>query len=149
MIKITPEVEWRFIQKVVQSGPDDCWEWLASTSKNGYGQFNLGGMKTAHRVAFMIEHGYDAKGIVCHICDNRTCVNPKHLYDGTAKSNLRDRYSRYCGSELTKLQRAQIACLYAAGKFTMLEIANQFGVTAGTVANITTGQTQHIGEGNG
>lgn len=27
---------------------------------------------------------------ICHKCNNKKCVNPKHLYAGTAKDNARD-----------------------------------------------------------
>ena len=29
-----------------------------------------------------------------HICDNRSCVNPKHLKPGTYKDNILDMYSK-------------------------------------------------------
>ena len=29
-----------------------------------------------------------------HTCDNRRCVNPDHLYEGTAGQNARDRAAR-------------------------------------------------------
>jgi hypothetical protein len=37
---------------------------------------------------------------ICHDCDNRLCVNPLHLYEGTYKDNYDD--------ILRRLQDAQI-----------------------------------------
>ena len=34
------------------------------------------------------------KGIVCHHCDNAWCINPKHLYLGTASQNTKDIFER-------------------------------------------------------
>jgi hypothetical protein len=32
--------------------------------------------------------------IACHTCDTPACVNPKHLYEGTRKSNMKDAINR-------------------------------------------------------
>ena len=34
------------------------------------------------------------EGFVLHTCDNKWCVNPEHLYLGTAKQNVIDSYQR-------------------------------------------------------
>jgi len=34
------------------------------------------------------------EGIVCHHCDNPWCINPEHLYLGTASQNTKDIYAR-------------------------------------------------------
>ena len=34
------------------------------------------------------------EGIVCHTCDNPWCINPEHLYLGTASQNTKDIYDR-------------------------------------------------------
>jgi hypothetical protein len=32
--------------------------------------------------------------LACHTCDNKLCVNPGHIYAGTAKDNVRDAIER-------------------------------------------------------
>lgn len=92
--KLTPEQ--RFWSKVNRGGPDECWEWRAARDKNGYGFFKLYPlMLKAHRVSWEYRHGPIPKGLfVLHRCDNPPCVNPAHLFLGTARDNSRDMFSK-------------------------------------------------------
>ena len=90
---LTPEQIERFWAKVDRRGKDDCWEWIASTVRGGYGQFRINGTYyLAHRVAYVISQSEDPGEMhVCHRCDNPACCNPQHFFLGTNLDNHHDK----------------------------------------------------------
>jgi hypothetical protein len=43
----------------------------------------------------MLVHGmFSGKDLILHHCDNRTCVNPEHIYIGTPQQNMDDMHIR-------------------------------------------------------
>lgn len=75
-------------------GPDSCWPWVGTRAKNGYALMSWQGetLRVSHLV-FTAHHGQPPppeKPFVLHTCDNPPCVNPKHLWAGTARDNVQD-----------------------------------------------------------
>ena len=68
-----------------------CWDWKAG-KKGTYQMFYTETSAVgAHRVAFFLGKGIDPKGKdVCHHCDNRSCNNPAHLFEGSRSDNMQD-----------------------------------------------------------
>lgn len=70
----------------------ECVNWPGKKDRQGRGRIQHSGKtKLAHRWAWEIMVGpIEAGKMLCHKCDNPSCINPKHLYVGTHADNMRD-----------------------------------------------------------
>jgi hypothetical protein len=132
----------RFWSKVDIGEPGECWEWQASKSEAGYGNFWVN-YRTwlAHRVAWVLTFGPIPEGLcVCHKCDNPGCINPYHLFLGTHANNTMDAVEKgRLHTKLTKEDVLQIRELLEEG-VPKQQIADEFGVSKKSVGDIKRGK---------
>lgn len=121
-------------------GEDDCWEVPLTPSGTRRYSFYQGKNQLLHRIS-AIESGMPVtdNDLVCHTCNNGSCVNPKHLYIGTRKSNSVDMYTvRKSGKVLTNDDVRSIRAEYATGETSLRKLANKYNTTDGTIHKCVT-----------
>ena len=143
----------RFWEKVGPKVEGACWLWRGSRHpRTGHGQISngRGNVLKAHRLSYEWFHGGIPEGLfVCHSCGNAECVNPEHLYAGTAKDNWRDaqnhgtafKFENLSGekcraSKLSAAQVDEIRDRLAIGGESLSQIAKDYEVTKQAVWRI-------------
>jgi hypothetical protein len=144
-------VRERFLAKVCLHRGTGCWLWQGMIRPDGYGIACFEGKEqSAHRVAWkLFRWEIPPDMLVCHTCDVRACVNPAHLFLGTAAENARDmsekgrnrRGEKHGSAKLTQAQVKQIKAMLAEDRMYVSEIAREFGVSGPTIRAIKTGKT--------
>lgn len=146
-----PRYFWAKVS-VPENTDDACWEWQGSLWESGYGIASvvIDGIsyQRAHRLAFYFATSHHpGEQFVLHKCDNRRCVNPKHLFLGSHADNMADmdaKGRRAVGEaaghdRLTTSEVIQIKTGLQQGKV-QKHLAAEFAVSRSTINAIAKGR---------
>lgn len=132
-----------------------CWEWKGCKNSCGYGQFSIKHKNyRANRISYLIFNKKFPDNFACHTCDNRSCINPLHLWDGTPQENITDmmekgrhKYdkefikgdcigSKNLNSKLTEEQVIDIRSRDCSKYGSQVKVAKQFNITKDAIHKI-------------
>lgn len=147
----------RFWKYVDRRGTNDCWNWLADCSRSGYGGLwnsETNNNISAHRLSYELHHGKIDEGmLIMHSCDNKKCVNPKHLRQGTVKDNVQEAIERglrpRCGIPIasgennpkSKITLEQARFIKQNLQISNANLARAFGVSVNCIRGVKIGRT--------
>lgn len=142
----------RFFQYVGRKMPNGCILWVGQTNDRGYGLIQKTVGEQTSTIASRISYELFVQPIpdglfVCHDCpggDEPSCINPAHLWLGTADDNNKDKVAK--GREPLGIQRPNakltddavraIRVRYAQGGVTMKKIGEEHGVSYSIVSEV-------------
>lgn len=140
-----------------------CWEFDGCRNGAGYGKITIycrgfhpkKKQFLAHRVSYAFHSGFEPDDLfVCHACDNPSCINPAHLFLGTAQENSSDMAGKNRAApqqgelnhsaKLTESKVREVIQRIVNGEGNG-KVAKELGVKHSTISEIRRGKTwQHV-----
>lgn len=139
--------EQRFFKAVIPEPNSGCWLYSEGYEEldGGHVRVRFGDCREkAHRLSWRMHRGPIPAGVqVLHKCDVACCVNPDHLFLGTAVDNVvdkvkKDRQAKGRRSPSAKLTESDVIAIrkMSAEGAGRRELGRIFGVSHGIICNI-------------
>lgn len=124
---------WRKTMNV----PGGCIHWTGSYARSGYGVYWIGGQyRLSHRVSLELKLGREIgkDKYALHKCNNKACINPDHLYEGSPSENNFDQWKSGQRYKLGPESRAMLLAEVRSG-MPVPETCAKYGVNRNWVAD--------------
>jgi hypothetical protein len=146
------------VTAVAGHNSDECLIWPFHKDRDGYGRlrpFHEGARITvgAHRLTFKLKYGRWPEPCALHSCDNPSCVNPRHISEGTNTQNQREKLERgrslkgtqQVAAKLTEEIVREARKEYIPRKMGFHRLAKKYGVTKHAMMLAITGKSwRHV-----
>jgi len=149
-------IKERLLNFCIIDKKSECWNWISSKNEKGYGAISIKNKHCiAHRESYKIFIGkIPKKQLVCHRCDNPSCINPSHLFLGNDKINSDDKIkkgrlvsspgSKNGNSKLNEKDVIKIKLKINKG-YNLVALAKEFNVTPESIYYIKNNKTwRHV-----
>lgn len=126
-----------------------CTDWSGGKDKDGYPVFWFNGRSThASRVLWEQLYGDIPSGyLVCYRCDNPCCLNPRHLFLGTARENTADalKKKRLTGPRRVTLEISDKINAMREDGFSIKQICIATNLSPSSLYNYLRGDNKRVG----
>ena len=139
------------LETVAQGSPEDCWLHTGKVGSAGYPLVRYKGKQwLSHRLVYQLYCGQLREGlVVMHICENKRCLNPKHLRQDTQSSNMQQACTTgVWRSGTTKVERGdreKVVQLLRDG-MSRKEVCLLLGISSTTISRVVKCVKERAGE---
>ena len=146
-----PDLAEKMERRVSVDPATGCWDWAKGVNADGYGNglYVDGRQVRAHRVSYLVTHGYlpPSDVFICHLCSNPSCCRPDHLAAGTAWDNSQDTVAagHHVRNRKSLRRRKADALALQSSSDTNATLAERFGVSLSTISRARRGARRTSG----
>lgn len=120
-----------------------CWKCIShNLSNEGYVKLTVKGKQTyGHRFMYEQKNGKIKNEVLRHTCDNRWCINPDHLIEGTHNDNVQDRVLRGrsaigANNGRSKLTESDVLEIFNDNKTPKMHLSKKFNIDTKVIRDI-------------
>lgn len=119
-LEISSEKALEVLKEEAKINDDGCWIWIRTAKIEGYGNFivrtakkpkDLPNFQVIHHYSYWLTTGKVPVETIHHKCANRSCYNPEHLEEATARENVGEMFARKAYEERIRILEARVAKL--------------------------------------